>query len=56
MKIRTLTEGQAHRSWIRLIDLQLHGYTFLIKRRGRVIARLEAIRPTIFSRAERKKH
>jgi hypothetical protein len=56
MKIRTLTESQARRSWPRLIELQRHGYTYLIKRRNRVIARLDPIRPTIFSRAEPKKN
>jgi len=56
MKIRTLTEAQARRSWLRLIDLQERGYSFHIKRRGKVIAHLERIRPTIPSRATRKKN
>jgi hypothetical protein len=56
MKIRTLTETQARRCWQRLLDLQLRGYTYLIKRRGKVIARLEPIRPTMISRAASKEH
>jgi hypothetical protein len=49
MKIRTLTEAQARRSWERLIQLQARGYTFIIKRRGRPVAWLKRIRPTISS-------
>jgi len=56
MKIRTLSEAQARRSWTRLMDLQLRGYAFLIERRGKVIARIERIKPTIFSSNRRKKH
>jgi len=40
MKVIRLTEAQARRSWTRLLELQQRGYTYLIKRRGRVIARL----------------
>jgi len=56
MKIRILTEAQASRSWLRLIGLQERGYSIRIKRRGRVVAHLERIRPTIPSRAIRKKN
>jgi hypothetical protein len=49
MKIRKLTETQARRSWDRIIDLQLRGYTFVINRRGRPVAWLRRIQPTISS-------
>jgi hypothetical protein len=54
MKIRTLSEAQAQRCWSRLIDFQLRGYTYLIKRRGKVVARLERARSTISGRAAPK--
>ena len=56
MKIRTLSEAQARRCWDRLIDLQLRGYTYLIRRRGRIIARLGPNRPTMLARAAQKKN
>jgi hypothetical protein len=56
MKIRILSEAQARRSWPRLIDLQQRGYTFHIKRRGKVVAHLAPIGPTIPSRATGKKN
>jgi antitoxin (DNA-binding transcriptional repressor) of toxin-antitoxin stability system len=55
-KIRTLTEAQARRAWDRLVELQQRGYTFVIKRRGKAVARLEPIRPTISSRTAQKAH
>jgi hypothetical protein len=56
MKTRILTETQVRRSWLRLLDLQRRGYTFLVKRRGKVIARLEAVRPTINRAIPPKEH
>jgi hypothetical protein len=51
MKTRVITEARARRSWLRLIELQQRGYTFVIKRRGKAVARLEPFRTTI-SRAQ----
>jgi len=53
MKIRVISETQARRSWAKLLDLQLRGYVFLIKRRGRAVASLE--RPTTTSSRRRDK-
>jgi len=39
MKIIALSEAQARRSWDRLLGLQQHGFIYLIKRRGKVVAR-----------------
>ena len=49
MKTRVITESQARRSWQRLIELQRRGYTFLIKRRGKPVARLQPAATTIHS-------
>ena len=49
-RIRTISEAQARRAWPRLMELQARGYTFVIKRRGKAVARLERI-PTTISRA-----
>jgi len=48
-KTRYLTEIQARRSWLRLIELHQKGYSFVIKRGGKPVARLERI-PTTISR------
>jgi hypothetical protein len=47
MKTRVITEARARRSRLRLIELQQRGYAFVIKRRGKAVARLEAFRTTI---------
>jgi hypothetical protein len=49
MKIRTVSEAHLRRSWSRLLDLQLRGYEYRVKRRGKVIASLRRARPTMFS-------
>jgi antitoxin (DNA-binding transcriptional repressor) of toxin-antitoxin stability system len=44
MKIRVLSEAQARRSWHRLIELQRRGFIYVIKRRGKAVARLVPVR------------
>ena len=56
MKTRVITEAQARRSWLRLIELQQRGYTFVIKRRGKAVARLEPFRTTISSSSKPRVH
>ena len=56
MKIRVISEAQARRSWSRFLELQQHGYTFVIKRAGRPLARLERIPTTIARAAGSKDH
>jgi hypothetical protein len=56
MKIRILSEVQARAVWPRLMDLQLRGYAFGIKRRGKVVAWLRRIRPTISRSTAAKKN
>jgi hypothetical protein len=50
LKTRVVTERQAKVSWMRFLDLQQHGYRFVIKRRGKRVAALEPF-PTTLSRA-----
>jgi antitoxin (DNA-binding transcriptional repressor) of toxin-antitoxin stability system len=47
MKIRIVSEAQARRSWHRLIELQQRGFIYVIKRRGKAVARLVAVRRRI---------
>ncbi len=56
MKTRVISAVQAGRSWERLIDLQLRGYVFIIKRNGRRVARLESVRNTISRAMSQRNH
>ena len=47
MKIRVISERQARRSWLRLVELQQRGYQFVIKRAGKPVAHLERIATTL---------